>query len=160
LKQDYTSLSSVDILGLLIATLKSKYLDVKSFDMLSKLMIENLTINYIKIRSLKTYVERFINIKYDNPELFNQIYLKAHDKLKELNTFNDNYDNDKFREYIKEECIKERVMPETIDKIDHIKYVNMVSAVCANCLFRSNLDYEFINTNEVVFKNNERFIFI
>ncbi len=123
-------------------------------------MIENLTINYIKIRSLKTYVERFINIKYDNPELFNQIYLKAQDKLKELNTFKDNYDNEVFREFIKEECIKERIIPETIDKIDHVKYSNMLSAVCANCLFRSNLDYNFISANEVVFKNNERFLFL
>ena len=159
IKQDFNSISSNEIVGILIAILKSKYLDPKTFDFLSKLMIENLTINYIKIRSLKTLVERFINIKYENEYFFQEIYLKAKEKLKELETFNVNYDNEMFKNFIKEECMKERVLPETIIQKDYIKYVNMLNTVCVNCLFRSNIDYKFINVNEVVFQDELRFSF-
>ena len=127
---------------------------------LDKLLMENFTINYVKSRTLKTFIERFININYDNPEFFDLIFLKTKEKLKDLETFRDNYDNKKFIEYIKEECIKESIIPETITHQDYIKYINILNTIGVNCCFKTKQDYTFTDINVVIFENNETFVFL
>jgi len=158
-----TKINMRDNVNFLVSLLRARYFEGERIEYLIKLLRQNsFEINYIKIRYVKTLLERFINQKYDNTEFFDFIYQKLKFKLEELKSVCDiiikngetiikSYNNTKFIDYIKDECINESIIVETITQLDFIKYYNICVLCILNCLLKLRKNYEFIDNESIKF---------